>query len=166
MIKNALMLFFICAAVLAFFLPSYLKMQALNEKNHAYERAITELERSTVVSEEEQRRLKEDPEYLEKVAREKLGIIKEDEVIYKVLPPGQKRAPDSAETAGLLKKATDGLVDDLELFPDGTDEVVSPVTKSSAVKKTSATAVKTTAKKKKTTTSSTTTPKKTSAVKK
>jgi cell division protein FtsB len=148
MIKNALMLFFISAAVLAFFLPAYLKMQALSEKNRAYEREIRRLELSTALSEEERRRLREDPEYFEMVAREKLGIIKDDEVIYKVLPPGQKSAPASSETAGLLKRPTDGLVDELEIFPEGTDvaeELFGPIPQASAVKSSATVAGKTTA---------------------
>jgi len=151
MIKNALLLFFICAAVLAFFLPSYLKMQALNEKNRTYERQIAALEKDTTLSTEERRRLVEDPEYFEKVAREKLGIIKDDEVIYKVLAPGQKRSAGSADTAGLIKTTAQGLVDDLELFPD---DPLTLAPNASVVKK--KTAAKTTM----------TTPKKTSAVKK
>jgi cell division protein DivIC len=165
MIKNALMLFFICAAVLAFFLPSYFKMQALNEKNQAYERKIAELKRDTTLSEEERRRLVEDPEYFEKVAREQLGIIKDDEVIYKLLPPGQKRSPASAETAGLLRKTSDSLIEDLEIFPEGTDDPVVSAPKTAVKKTTASTAIKTSTKTK-TATSSTTTPKKTSAVKK
>jgi cell division protein FtsB len=125
MIKNALMLFFICAAVLIFFLPSYLKMQALNEKNQAYEKQIAALEKDTTLSEEEQRRLVEDPAYFEKVAREKLGIIKDDEVIYKILPPGQKRTTTSADTK-------QSLVDDLDLFPD---DPIAPAPKPTVVKK-------------------------------
>jgi len=154
MIKNALMLFFICAAVLIFFLPSYLKMQALNEKNRVYAKQIAELVRDTALSEDERRRLVEDPEYFEKVAREKLGIIKDDEVIYKILPPGQKRAPGSAETAGLLKTTTQSLVDDIDLFPD---DPIEPAPKAAVVKKTTVPIAAKTA---------TTTPKKTSAVKK
>lgn len=142
MIKNALMLFFISAAVLAFFMPAYLKMQAMSEKNRAYDREIKRLELSTALSEEERRRLREDPEYFEMVAREKLGIIKDDEVIYKVLPPGQKSAPASSETAGLLKRPTDGLVDEMEVFPEGTEgmdvaeELFGPLPQAPAMKTT------------------------------
>jgi len=132
MIKNALMLFFICAAVLIYFLPSYLKMQALSEKNRAYEKQIAALEKDTTLSEEERRRLKEDPEYFEKVAREKLGIIKDDEVIYKVLPPGQKRSTASADADGLIKTTSESLVEDLNLFPD---DPTTPVPKTAVVKK-------------------------------
>jgi cell division protein FtsB len=167
MIKNALMLFFICVAVLAFFLPAYLKMQALNEKNRAYERKIVALEKDNTLSVEERRRLVEDPEYFEMVAREKLGIIKDDEVIYKVLPPGQKRSAASADTSGLIKTTSESLVEALDLFPD---DPIEPALKTATVKKTTApTAAKMTAPVKKTTATAgkiTTTPSKTTTVKK
>ncbi len=76
------------AAVLAVvFLPSYLRLQSLKAKNAAYERKIRELRMARIRLEEERRLLEEDPVYLEKVAREKMGLIKEGEVIYKITPP-------------------------------------------------------------------------------
>jgi cell division protein FtsB len=134
MIKNALMLFFICAAVLIFFMPSYLRMQALNEKNLEYGRKIAELERDNTLSQEERRRLSDDPDYLEKVAREKLGIIREDEVIYKVLPQGQKRAgQEPSETAGLMRDPLNGILDGGDLYTE--DLLDSEMTIAGAEKK-------------------------------
>ncbi len=118
MIKNALLLFFICAAVFLFFLPSYVKMQDLNEKNRTYEKRIADLESENVRIADERRNLAEDPAYFEKVAREKMGIIKDGEVIYKVVGPGQKRALVTEETAGLLKDGSQGLAEDLDPFSD------------------------------------------------
>ena len=66
------------------FLPAYVKMQRLRGKNRQYEKRIEELKRDNVLLEEEKRRLLEDPLYFEKVAREKMGIVKEGEVIYKI----------------------------------------------------------------------------------
>ena len=88
MIKNALFLFGICAAIFVFFLPSYLKMQELHEKNSSYERQIRELSEENEALLEERRRLEEDPAYFERYAREKFGIIKDGEVIYKIVPAG------------------------------------------------------------------------------
>ena len=84
MLKNAIWLFCISIAVFLLFLPSYAKMQDLKFKNALYERQITELEKMRIDLIEEKRMLEEDPEYLEKVAREKMGLIKENEVIYKI----------------------------------------------------------------------------------
>ena len=84
MLKNAIWLFFISIAVFLLFLPSYAKMQDLKLKNALYERQITELEKMRTDLLEEKRLLEDDPEYLEKIAREKMGLIKQNEVIYKI----------------------------------------------------------------------------------
>jgi len=68
------------------FLPSYQKMQDLKTANADYEQRIRELMEENQVLAEEKRLLLEDPVYLEKVAREKMGLIREGEVIYKIEP--------------------------------------------------------------------------------
>ena len=59
-------------------------MQDLKRKNAEYLEQIRNLMDKNVELKEEARRLVEDPVYLEKVAREKLGIAKEGEVIYRI----------------------------------------------------------------------------------
>lgn len=49
-----------------------------------YQKQIEYLRQKNTLLIEEKRRLIEDPLYLERVAREKLGITKEGEVIYKI----------------------------------------------------------------------------------
>lgn len=108
MIRNAIFLSFICVAVFMFYLPSYLKMQALSEKNRTYEKKIAELERDNKKIADERERLIKDPDYFEKVAREKMGIIKEGEVIYKVVPAGSKKAEEGeSEAEKAITKKTD-----------------------------------------------------------
>ena len=107
-------------------------MQELHEKNSAYQKRVTDLEQDNVRLEEERRRLVTDPVYFEKVAREKMGIIRDDEVIYKVLPPGQKRSTASADADGLIKTTSESLVEDLNLFPD---DPTTPAPKTAVVKK-------------------------------
>ena len=86
MIKNAIWLFSICALILIFFLPSFSQMQQLKQKNANYRRQIDELKVKNFQMKEEQRLLQHDPMYLEKVAREKMGLVKEGEVVYRMLP--------------------------------------------------------------------------------
>ena len=86
MIKNAIGLFFLTIFVLIVFLPSYTKMQDLKQKNTDYRRQIEQLQQKSVELKEEKRRLEKDPVYLEKVAREKMGLIREGEVVYKITP--------------------------------------------------------------------------------
>ena len=86
MLKNAIGLFIITLFVLIAFLPSYSKMQDLKQKNRDYAGQIEELKRKNVELREEKRLLEEDPFYLEKVAREKMGLIRKGEVVYKLVP--------------------------------------------------------------------------------
>ena len=74
------------------YLPSYLQMQDLRHRNEVFQKRITDLENETNVLTAERERLIKDPSYFEKVARERMGLIKDGELIYKVVPPGTKKA--------------------------------------------------------------------------
>jgi len=82
--KNAIIIFALAFITLAVFLPSYSQMQDLKERNLSLENQIAELELKKKNLEEEQEKLINDPVYLEKVAREKMGIVKEGEVVYRI----------------------------------------------------------------------------------
>ena len=83
MIKNALWLF-ICTSVALFaFLPSYTRVQDLKEINETYQAQIEELKLTNAHLKRERDLLENDPEYLEKIAREKMGVVKEGEVVVK-----------------------------------------------------------------------------------
>jgi hypothetical protein len=83
-------------------------MQDLHEKNRVYEKRISDLEKDNTRLEDERRRLTDDPAYFEKVAREKMGIIRDGEVIYKVVSPGQKKGgPVSEESSFIIKQVPD-----------------------------------------------------------
>ncbi|HRZ40376.1 MAG TPA: septum formation initiator family protein [Candidatus Omnitrophota bacterium] len=84
--KNPFILFLLAVGLFLIFLPSYQKMQDLKTANADYEQRIRELMEENQVLAEEKRLLLEDPVYLEKVAREKMGLIREGEVIYKIEP--------------------------------------------------------------------------------
>ena len=86
MIKSAIGLFILTIVVLIIFLPSYTKMQDLKQKNLDYKKQIEQLQQKSAELKEEKRLLESDPVYLEKVAREKMGLIREGEVVYKITP--------------------------------------------------------------------------------
>ena len=86
MIKNALALFILTIVIFVIFLPSYTQMQDLRHKNAEYKRQIEQLWVKNAQLREEKRLLEEDPVYLEKVARERMGFIREGEVVYKITP--------------------------------------------------------------------------------
>ena len=92
MLKNAIWLFALAFIVLVVFLPSYTKMQDLREKNNDYAYRIKQLTEENRRLAEERIRLEDDPVYLEKIAREKMGIVKEGEFMYKIVPMNKVQA--------------------------------------------------------------------------
>ena len=88
MLKNAIWLFAIAVLILVVFLPSYTQMQDLKQKNKDYEERIKQLVASNKNLMEERRLLEHDPVYIEKVGREKMGLVREGEVVYKLVPVG------------------------------------------------------------------------------
>ncbi len=88
MIKNALWLFAFTLFALFIFLPSYTKLQDLRQKNSDYAQQLESLKLRRIKLLEEKRLLEEDPAYLEKVGREKMGLIRKGEVVYKISQPG------------------------------------------------------------------------------
>jgi cell division protein FtsB len=90
MLKNALSLFVLTVVILALFLPSYSMMQDLKQKNFEYARRITALEEKNKKFEEERRLLQTNPDYVEKIGRETMGLIRPGETVYKIIPAQQK----------------------------------------------------------------------------
>lgn len=86
MLKNAFILFAVALFILLIFLPSFSKWQDHIQKDKEYQAKIEALEEEHQRLLEEKRLLEEDPTYLEKVAREKMGLIREGEVIYHLTP--------------------------------------------------------------------------------
>jgi len=84
MFKNPFILFGLGVVLLLVFLPSYQEMQDLKQKNREYELLMQELVRENSQLTEEKRLLNEDPAYLEKVARDKMGLVKDGEMIYRM----------------------------------------------------------------------------------
>lgn len=78
--------------VVALFIPSVSEFNNLKVKNTEYEQQILQLKQTNVELKEELRRLQEDPAYLEKVAREKMGLVKDGEMIYKLEPAPDEEA--------------------------------------------------------------------------
>ena len=86
MLKNAFLLFAVAFVVLVIFLPTFSKWQDLKQKDRDYQAEIKALELKHKALLKEQKLLEEDPDYLEKVAREKMGLIKKGEVVYQLTP--------------------------------------------------------------------------------
>jgi cell division protein FtsB len=72
----------ITALLVVIFLPGFSELQKLREENDQYKKRVGFLEQRNNKLKGELSRLKRDPVYLEKKAREKLGIVKKGEIIY------------------------------------------------------------------------------------
>jgi cell division protein DivIC len=73
------------------FIPGYLKIKKLVRQNKELESQIVQIKQRNLRLKEEQKRLISDPIYLEKVAREKLGVVRKGEELYRVLPPQENQ---------------------------------------------------------------------------
>jgi cell division protein FtsB len=70
--------------VLAVFLPRYTKLQELRDKNRVLGNKIKRIEQQNASLENELACLKNDPVYQERIVRDKLGVVRKGEVIYKL----------------------------------------------------------------------------------
>ncbi|MBP6343713.1 MAG: septum formation initiator family protein [Candidatus Omnitrophica bacterium] len=104
MLRNPLWLFAFAMLILAFFLPSYTQMQDLKARNDDYAQQIADLTKKNKDLKEEKRLLINDPDYFEKVARERMGLVKENEVIYKFVPQEHMDAVKAAAAAAAEKQ--------------------------------------------------------------
>ncbi len=74
----------ILISVVIIFIPGYTKLLSLKNENRNLAQQIKHLKRTNQGLEKELNLLAEDKEYIEKIAREKLGLTKEGEIIYKI----------------------------------------------------------------------------------
>lgn len=74
----------IAVIIAAIFLPGYIKFMQLKVRNMHLESEISRLERENIKLYKEKKRLEEDINYVEKVARESLGVTKKGEIPIKI----------------------------------------------------------------------------------
>jgi cell division protein FtsB len=68
---------------IAVFLPGFLRLSGLKAKNRDLEKRIEMLEKANDQLRVEKEKLEKDPSYVEKIAREKLGLAGKDEIVLK-----------------------------------------------------------------------------------
>lgn len=76
---------FLLALIAVLFFPSYSKVQKLKAKDKAL---LEQVERLRIENErlaQENQMLKDDPVYIEEVAREKLKVARENEIVFRVV---------------------------------------------------------------------------------
>ncbi len=70
--------------ILILFLPGYTKLQELKDKNRDLEARINKVEVENTLLEDEILRIQQDPVYQEEIIREKLGVVRKGEIVYKL----------------------------------------------------------------------------------
>jgi hypothetical protein len=84
-IKKAFPFFSIAILLLIIFLPTYTKIQELRDRNRdLFEKNIA-LGKENKLLEEQLRRIENDPVYQEKILREKMGVVRKDEVPVRII---------------------------------------------------------------------------------
>jgi len=84
MAKKELFYILIALAIAAvIFLPGFSKLQGLKEEKRNLERRIEVLKRANRELRSEKEKLENDPTYAEKIAREKLGMSRQGEIVLK-----------------------------------------------------------------------------------
>lgn len=81
--RVALYLVALVVAAGAIFLPGFTELQKLREENEQLQKRIVLLRERNEELEKEILKIQQEPEYVEEKAREKLGIIRKGEIIYK-----------------------------------------------------------------------------------
>ncbi len=88
---GSLKLYLIIGFIVAVFLPPFAKYQELKYKNKKLEAEIISLKLETRRLAEEKRLLETDINYVEKVARDKIGVVRKGEIVMKGVPVSKTR---------------------------------------------------------------------------
>ncbi|MDP3732861.1 MAG: septum formation initiator family protein [Candidatus Omnitrophota bacterium] len=84
-LKKAFSVFGIVIFLLIIFLPGYTKLQELRDRNKDLEMKIKYLNVENTLLQQELKRIESDPIYQEKIAREKMGIVRKGEIPIKII---------------------------------------------------------------------------------
>ncbi|MBU1726500.1 MAG: septum formation initiator family protein [Candidatus Omnitrophica bacterium] len=90
-LRKAFWLFGITVLLLILFLPGYTKLQELRDRNQDLQGRIKNLHVENALLQEELNRIQNDPVYLEKLAREKMGVVRKGEIPIKMIPEKKKK---------------------------------------------------------------------------
>ena len=84
-LKKAFWLFGIAVFLLVMFLPGYTKLQELRDKSRDLEDKIRRLKKENYILQQELVRIDNDPVYQEKIARDKMGVVRKGEMPIKII---------------------------------------------------------------------------------
>jgi cell division protein FtsB len=84
-IKKAFSFFAVAIVFLIIFLPTYTKIQELRDRNQDLFDKNIALGRENKLLEEQLKRIENDPVYQEKILREKMGVVRKNEIPVKII---------------------------------------------------------------------------------
>ena len=90
-LRKGFWLFGIATFLLVIFLPGYTKLQELRDRNRELQAKIKKIAIENALLQEELKRIENDPLYQEKIAREKMGVVRKGEIPIKIVPEKKKR---------------------------------------------------------------------------
>lgn len=85
-LRKAFWLFGITIFLLVIFLPGYTKLQELKDRSRDLEDKIRRLSIENSLLQQEIKRIEDDPLYQEKIARDRMGVVKKGEIPVKIIP--------------------------------------------------------------------------------
>ena len=71
--------------IIVLFFPTYSKVRKLKARDKALSQQVERLKTENERLAQENRMLKEDPVYIEEVARDKLKVARENEIVFRVI---------------------------------------------------------------------------------
>lgn len=83
-LRKAFWLFGFTVLLLVLFLPGYTKLQELRIKNRQLEEKFRKMVVDNSLMQEELKRVENDPVYQEKIARDKMGVVRKGEIPIKI----------------------------------------------------------------------------------
>ena len=83
-LRKAFWLFGLAVLVLVIFLPGYTKLRELRVKNRQLEEQFRKMAVDNSLLQEELKRAQNDPVYQEKIARDKMGVVRKGEIPVKI----------------------------------------------------------------------------------
>jgi len=90
-LKKSFWFFGVVVFILVLFIPGFSKLQGLRDKNVDFENKIKRLYIENALLQQELRRIESDPVYQERIAREKMGVVRKGEIPIKIIPEKSKR---------------------------------------------------------------------------
>jgi len=83
-LRRALWLFAFAVLLLVLFLPGYARLQESRNKNRQLEANFRKITIENSLLQEELKRIENDPIYQEKIARDKMGVVRKGEIPIKI----------------------------------------------------------------------------------